>query len=38
MPKEERRARAEGLRFLIERQDIVDWLHQQLAAIVELNL
>ena len=38
MPPEERRVRAERLRFLIENQDIVDWLHQQLNAIVKLNL
>jgi trehalose 6-phosphate synthase len=38
MPTAERHERAEGLRFLVERQDIVDWLRQQLAAIVELNI
>ena len=38
MPSEERRERAERLRSLIEQQDIVDWLHQQLRAIVNLNL
>jgi trehalose 6-phosphate synthase len=38
MPPEERRARSERLRSLIEQQDIVDWLHQQLRAIVNLNL
>ncbi len=38
MPLAERHTRAERLRFLIESQDIVDWLHQQLNAIVKLNL
>jgi trehalose 6-phosphate synthase len=38
MPPEERRERAERLRSLIEQQDIVDWLHQQLRAIVNLKL
>ncbi len=38
MPLEERRHRAEGLRSLIEGQDVVDWLRQQLAAIVRLRL
>jgi trehalose 6-phosphate synthase len=38
MPPQERRARSERLRSLIEQQDIVDWLHQQLRSIVNLNL
>jgi trehalose 6-phosphate synthase len=38
MPAEERRIRAERLRSLIESQDIVDWLNQQLSAIIHLNL
>lgn len=38
MPAEERHERAERLRALIENQDIVDWLQQQLATIVRLNL
>jgi trehalose 6-phosphate synthase len=38
MSTAERHERAESLRTLIERQDIVDWLNQQLQAIVNLNL
>jgi trehalose 6-phosphate synthase len=38
MPESDRHAMAEGLRVLVERQDVVDWLRQQLAAIVELQL
>jgi len=38
MPAEERRARAERLRALIEQQDIVDWLYQQLSTIIKLRL
>ena len=38
MPAGERRARAERLRWLIEREDIADWLCRQLEAVVELGL
>jgi trehalose 6-phosphate synthase len=38
MPAEERRERASQLRRSIERQDIVDWLCQQLGTILRLNL
>jgi trehalose 6-phosphate synthase len=38
MPAEERRERAERLRHLIERQDITDWLCQQLSTIVRTDL
>lgn len=38
MPAEERRERAERLRSLIEHRDIVDWLKQQLRAVVDLKL
>ena len=38
MPMEERREKAERLRSLIEGQDIVDWLRQQLRAIIKLDL
>jgi trehalose 6-phosphate synthase len=38
MPMEERRERADRLRSLIESHDIVDWLHQQLSAIIKLRL
>jgi trehalose 6-phosphate synthase len=38
MPVEERRARAERLRSLVEQQDIVDWLYQQFNTIARLNL
>jgi trehalose 6-phosphate synthase len=38
MPEEERRQRTEHLRRLIEQEDIVDWLRQQLKAILTLEL
>lgn len=38
MPSQARRERAEGLRLLIEREDISDWLCRQLETIVELGL
>lgn len=38
MPAEERRERAERLRSLVEGHDIVDWLNQQLATIIQLKL
>lgn len=38
MPEAERRERAQRLRFLIEQQDIADWLCQQLSTIIKLNL
>ena len=38
MPAEERQARAGRLRWIIEREDIGDWLCRQLQAITELNL
>jgi trehalose 6-phosphate synthase len=38
MPAEERRERAQRLQTLVEQNDIVDWLHQQLRAIVQLKL
>ncbi len=38
MPGEERQARAEQLRTLIEQHDIVDWLREQLNAIVKLDI
>jgi trehalose 6-phosphate synthase len=38
MPPEERRQRAERLRALIEGHDIVDWLNQQLSAVIKLKL
>lgn len=38
MPVKERRARAERLRWLIEREDIADWLCRQLETVVELGL
>ena len=38
MPEEDRRQSAERLRYLIEREDIVDWLRQQLNTILTLNL
>jgi trehalose 6-phosphate synthase len=38
MPAQERREKAERLRSLIESQDIVDWLNQQLNAIIKLKL
>ena len=38
MPMAERREKAERLRSLIEGHDIVDWLNQQLSAIIKLKL
>ncbi len=38
MPADERHTRAERLRSSIKRQDIVDWLRQQLSTIIELDL
>lgn len=38
MPTEERRRRAERLRWLVEREDITDWLCRQLEAVSELNI
>jgi trehalose 6-phosphate synthase len=38
MPQEERQKRASRLRWLIERDDITDWLRRQLDSVVELNL
>jgi trehalose 6-phosphate synthase len=38
MPPEERRERAERLRSLVASHDIVDWLHQQLSAVIKLKL
>lgn len=38
MPMAERREKAERLRSLIESHDIVDWLNQQLSAIIRLKL
>jgi trehalose 6-phosphate synthase len=38
MSPQERRQRSQCLRSLIEREDIVDWLHRQLLAIANLNL
>jgi len=38
MPPEERRERAERLRWLIEREDIAAWLGRQLETVAELNL
>ncbi len=38
MPIEERRERADRLRWLVEREDITDWLCRQLEAVVELNM
>jgi trehalose 6-phosphate synthase len=38
MPIEERRERASRLRWLVEREDITDWLCRQLEAVVELNV
>ena len=37
MPPDERKEKAERLRSLIEREDIVDWLCGQLKTIVELG-
>jgi trehalose 6-phosphate synthase len=38
MAEDERLQRAERLRYLIEKEDIVDWLSQQLNTILALNL
>jgi trehalose 6-phosphate synthase len=38
MPAEERRERANRLRWLIEREDITDWLCRQLETVIELDL
>jgi trehalose 6-phosphate synthase len=38
MPPQERRERAERLRWLVEREDITDWLCRQLRTIIELKL
>jgi trehalose 6-phosphate synthase len=38
MPPEDRRARADRLRWLVEEADISDWLCRQLQSIEELNL
>ena len=38
MPEEERQQRNERLRHLIEQEDIIDWLRQQLKAILALDL
>jgi trehalose 6-phosphate synthase len=38
MPAEERKTRADRLRWLVEEEDITAWLCRQLEAIVELNL
>lgn len=38
MPAQERRERANRLRWLIEREDITDWLCRQLETVLELNL
>ncbi len=38
MPAEERKTRAERLRWLVERDDIAAWLCWQLESIVDLNL
>jgi trehalose-6-phosphate synthase len=38
MPVEERRDLADRLRSLVEGHDIVDWLNQQLSAIIKLRL
>jgi trehalose 6-phosphate synthase len=37
MPAEERQERANRLRWLVEREDITDWLHRQLEAVAELE-
>jgi trehalose 6-phosphate synthase len=37
MPAEERQERARRLRWLVEREDIADWLCRQLQAIAELS-
>ncbi len=38
MPPEERHERAKRLRWLVERDDITDWLYRQLDAVAELDL
>jgi trehalose 6-phosphate synthase len=38
MPAEERREKADSLRSIVESHDIVDWLNQQLNAIIQLKL
>jgi trehalose 6-phosphate synthase len=38
MPADQRRERASRLRWLVEREDIADWLCRQLKTIAELNL
>jgi trehalose 6-phosphate synthase len=38
MSSEERRERAERLKWLVEREDIITWFYQQLACVAELNL
>jgi trehalose 6-phosphate synthase len=38
MAPEERQERAERLRWLVEREDITDWLCRQLQSLLELNL
>jgi trehalose 6-phosphate synthase len=38
MPVEERREKAKRLRSIVESHDIVDWLNQQLNAIIQLKL
>jgi trehalose 6-phosphate synthase len=38
MPLDERRGRAERLRWIVEREDINDWLCRQLQMIEELSL
>jgi len=38
MPHNERRERAERLRWLTEREDITDWLYRQLQSVVELDI
>ena len=38
LPPEKRQERAERLRWLIEREDITDWLCRQLETVLELNL
>ena len=38
MPAEERNERAQRLRSLVESHDIVDWLNQQLTAVIKLKL
>jgi trehalose 6-phosphate synthase len=38
MPAEERQERADRLRWLVEREDIADWLCRQLQVVAELSL